>query len=182
MVERPPGIDARVHRDPAGADEDELLVEPVGHLRDPLKLDAFGRDDKDPPDEAPGLQLGDDESGFDRLAQSNLVRQQQPQWVGRQGAIEHGELVGKRFNATLGDGQRLAVGHRPPGQARRGSPCDLVGGPLAAGEGLKLGGDDAFDPTRRRHDDSGDGLGPRVPRWRGPSRPRHGRATRRALP
>ena len=160
MVERPPGIDTRVHRDPVGAYEDKLLVEPVGHFRDPLKLDAFGRDDKDPPDEAPCLQLGDDEPSFDRLAQSDLVRQQQPQGVGRQGAVEHGELVGERFNATLGDGQRLAVGHRPPCQAGRGSPCDLLGGPLAVGEGLKLGGGDTFDPTRGWHDDNGDGSAP----------------------
>ena len=41
LIERSPGIDAGIDRDPAGANEDELLIEPVGHLRDPLELDTL---------------------------------------------------------------------------------------------------------------------------------------------
>ena len=126
LVEGAPWVDAGVERDAAGADEHELLVEPVGHLRHPLELDALRRDDQDSLHEPAGLELGDDEPGFDRLAEADLVGQQQPERFGRQGPVEHGELVGQRLDAAPGDRQRLAVGHRAPSQPGGGAPDDLV--------------------------------------------------------
>src|SRR6266508_4063131 len=77
LVERSPRVDAGVDWHASLPDEDKLLAEAVRHLSDPLELDAFGRHDEHTMDETARLELADDEAGLDRLAEADLVGQEQ---------------------------------------------------------------------------------------------------------
>jgi hypothetical protein len=71
---------------------------------------------------------------FNRLAEADLVGQQQPQWFGGHGTIEDGELVWQRIQATSSDREGFTAGHGAPRQPSGGAPDDLVRQPLPIGE------------------------------------------------
>ena len=77
-----------------GLHEVQVAVEAARHLALPLERQRGGCDDEDPVEPGPLLELAPDEPCLDRLAQPDLVRDQQPS--GRRAEeLQHGrELVG----------------------------------------------------------------------------------------
>ena len=60
-------------RQAAWKDEPEILPEVPLHFRLPLQNQAGGRDDENPANKPPYLQLAQDQARFDRLAKTNFV-------------------------------------------------------------------------------------------------------------
>ena len=60
-------------RQAAGKDQPEILSEVPLHFRLPLQNQAGGRDDEDPANQTPYLQLAQDQARFDRLAEPDFV-------------------------------------------------------------------------------------------------------------
>ena len=73
----------------AGNNESEVLVEVALHFRLPLQHQSRRSDDQDSPHEAANLQLTQDEPSFDRLAQTDLVRQQVADAVAGDSALQN---------------------------------------------------------------------------------------------
>jgi hypothetical protein len=147
LVEGAPRVDACVERDATGTDEHELLVEAVGHLRHPLEPDSFGRHDQDSLHEPAGFELGNHEPGLHRLAESDLVGQQQPQWIAGHGPIEDGELVGERIHAAPGDRERFPARHGAPRQPGGRPPDNLVRQPRPIREWTERRGCYPLEPS-----------------------------------
>ena len=80
----------------AGKDEPEVLVEVALHLRLPLQHQSRRSDDEDPPHKPANLQLAQDQTGLDRLAEPHLVRQQIADAIAGDGALQSEQLVGQR--------------------------------------------------------------------------------------
>jgi len=117
---------------------DQAQAEPLGHLCLPLLQERPGRgDDEDAAGSTACDQLRDDQAGLDRLAQADVVGQQQARARHPQASGDRHKLVGLDPQPTRLDGdqrrraegllqkERLVV-DQPVGQLRRAGRVDLM--------------------------------------------------------
>ena len=71
----------------------EVFAEVQAHFGLPLRRQPLGRDHQHTPHQPPQLELADDESGFDSLAQAHLVGQQETHAVSPGGTLQGIELM-----------------------------------------------------------------------------------------
>ena len=117
VVVRPAGHRVEV----AGVGDAERLPEVELHLRLPLGGEPLWRDDEDALRQAAKLELADDETRLDRLAESDLVREQVTDVSLLRGALQRVELVRQRGHAGA-HGREQDLGGERLLHARRGRP------------------------------------------------------------
>ena len=193
------GLPAAERRDPLGREEGEERVELVEELGEPLEREVLGDDDEDALGDAELAHAGEDEARLDRLAEADLVREDEARQAVGEDAAGRAHLVREDVDARReerpsesGAAERLEPGDAGAERERgggtvlaRGERIEGAAGPslLERGVGRYLGergvaaGDDRHALAPRS--------GPRAagPRPRsGRSRPRPSRAGRGGSP
>ena len=103
-----------------GNDRPEILVEVGAHFGDPLRHETRGRNDEDALNQTAQLQLPQDQSGFDSLAESHLIGQQIPHAIPRHRPRERVDLMRQGNDGTL-EGRDQGVALQGVGHPRGGS-------------------------------------------------------------
>jgi len=100
-----PGVGAVVGAEDVATDDFEVLAELVLHFALPLEGETGRRDDESALDQAPNLQLLDEQAGHDRLASAGVIGQEEADaWQAQEIVIDRLKLMGEWVHA--GDGQR----------------------------------------------------------------------------